>query len=105
MRGAAEALGGKSADENVVFENDDPVCVRRQARAETGQMRLENSPLAVGGMFVDNDEFNAIGQSDALELAAGALISVGPLGQGNAVNPVESLPGLGKKAIARLICL
>jgi hypothetical protein len=105
MRGVAEPLGRKSGDENVVFKNDDPIRMGRQAGPETSQMRLENSPLAVGGMFIDNDEFNAIGQSDALELEAGALASVRPLGQGNAVNPVESLPGIGNKALGPLIGL
>jgi hypothetical protein len=105
MGGVGKALGGKSGDENVVFENDDPICVGGQSRAETGQMRLENSPLAVGGMFIDNDEFNAIGKSDALELGPGALTSVRPLGEGDAVNPVESVPRLGKKALGPRVCL
>jgi len=105
MGGVGKALGGKSGDENVVFENDDPICVGRQARPETRQMRLENSPLAVGGMFIDNDEFNAFGQSDALELGAGALTSVGPLGEGNAVDAVESVPRVGNKALGRWVSL
>jgi hypothetical protein len=105
MGGLAEALGGKSGDKNIVFENDDLVCVGRQAGPEAGQMRLENSALAVGGMFIDNDEFHAIGQSDALELPAGALTSVRPLSQGDAVNPVESVPRVGNKALGRRVCL
>jgi hypothetical protein len=105
MGGMAQALGGESGEENIVLENDDLGCVGGQSRAETRQMRLENSPLAVGGMFIDNDEFNAFGQSDALELGAGALTSVGPLGEGNAVDAVESVPRVGNKALGRWVSL
>jgi len=105
MGGLAQALRGRSGDENIVLKNDDLVGVGGQAGTETRQMRLENSPLAVGGMFIDDDEFHAIGQSDALELRAGALTSVWPLGQGNAVNPVESVPGAGNEALGPLVCL
>ena len=63
-------------------------------------MRLENSVFAVGGVFVDECEFDEIAKSDALELGQSGLIPVGAIYKGDAIDAVERPPIFCQKAFA-----
>ena len=48
-------------------------CRRGQPHAEAFHVRLKNAVLAVGWMFVDNNEFDTVEQPDPLEIACGRV--------------------------------
>jgi hypothetical protein len=58
-----EALRVKAAKNDVVFENNDPLCASLQAFTEAGYVRFIHPLFDIEGMTLDNDEFNFSGQS------------------------------------------
>jgi hypothetical protein len=67
-----------------------------EAGAETGEMGFVDTVLAVGGMLVDDDEFDEVEEADAGEFGAGAFVAIGSVGEGDAVDFVEGAPDAGQ---------
>jgi hypothetical protein len=89
-----EALSVKAVKNDVVFENDDPLCTGLQAFTQAGYVRFIHPLFDIEGMTFDNDEFNFSGQSYFGERGRSRLPPVFTLFHGDAVDAIKKIPAI-----------
>ena len=87
--------GAESVKNDVVFEDEHGSGVRLDSPAQTFQVRLIYPPLSVNWIFLHDDKFDPVSQTDAAELPFSLLSAIFAFVQRDTVGFVEKPPKSG----------